>query len=122
MKSPSVNVSTSKMSDPPYASAPIHGASDNVLGTAVLVPPDLPHTSQIGRPHNTGSIDSNKSGRLSSIVNGAASLCGITNRHVFNKVCFRNREIYLHNDILTLINWCVSFSCVLVIFRLKLFV
>ena len=110
------------MADPPYASAPIHGSSDNVLGTAVLVPPDLPHTSQIGRPHNTGSIDSNKSGRLSSIVNGAASLCGITNRHVFNKVCFRNREIYLHNDILTLINWCVSFSCVLVIFRLKLFV
>ena len=82
------------MTDPLYASAPIHGASDNVLGTAVLVPPDLPHTSQIGRPHNTGSIDSNKSGRLSSIVNGAASLCAITNRHVFNKVCFQNRDMY----------------------------
>ena len=108
------------MADPPYASAPIHGASDNVLGTAVLVPPDLPHTSQIGRPHNTGSIDSNKSGRLSSIVNGAASSCGLTNRHVFNKVCFRNRSIYLHNIILP--NGYASFSCVFIIFRLKLFV
>ena len=88
------------MADPPYASAPIHGSSDNVLGTAVLVPPDLPHSSQIGRPHNTGSIDSNKSGRLSSIVNGAASSCGLTNRHAFNKVCFRNRDIYLHNVLL----------------------
>ena len=109
------------MTDPLYASAPIHGASDNVLGTAVLVPPDLPHTSQIGRPHNTGSIDSNKSGRLSSIVNGAASSCGLTNRHVFNKVCFRNRSIYLHNTLI-LPNGYASFSCVFIIFRLKLFV
>ena len=109
------------MTDPLYASAPIHGASDNVLGTAVLVPPDLSHTSQIGRPHNTGSIDSNKSGRLSSIVNGAASSCGLTNRNVFNKVCFRNRSIYLHNTLI-LPNGYASFSCVFIIFRLKLFV
>ena len=72
------------MSDPPYASAPIHRPSGNVTGPAALEPPGGPHTAVIGIPH-TNSIESNKSGRVPSIANGGAS-SGMSNRNIFNKV------------------------------------
>ena len=72
------------MSDPQYASAPIHRPSGNVTGPAALEPPGGPHTAVIGIPH-TNSIESNKSGRVPSIANGGAS-SGMSNRNIFNKV------------------------------------
>ena len=81
-----------KMSDPPYASAPIHRPAGNVTGAAALEPPGGPHTTVIGIPH-TNSIESNKSGRVPSIANGGAS-SGMSNRPIFNKVFFCKKWNY----------------------------
>ena len=81
------------MSDPPYASAPIHRPSGNVTGPAALEPPGGPHTTVIGIPH-TNSIESNKSGRVPSIANGGAS-SGMSNRNIFNKVTNFHKKLKL---------------------------
>ena len=76
------------MSDPPYASAPIHRPSENVPVAAALEPPGGAHTTVIGSPLNrphTNSIDSNKSGGRGPLLpNGASS--AMSSRPIFNKV------------------------------------
>ena len=72
------------MSDPPYASAPVHRPLENAPGAAALELPGGPYTGVIGKSH-TNSIESNKSGnRVPSIANGVSS--AMANRPIFNKV------------------------------------
>ena len=66
------------MSDYNSVSAPIHGAFENVTGATGTDPAVASQTTQIGRP-NTNSIESNKSGRLPSIPNGASGGVSLPN-------------------------------------------
>ena len=63
------------MSEHNAVSAPIHGTLENVSGATGTELTGTSQTTQICRPH-TNSIESNKSGRVSSVPNGTS--CGLS--------------------------------------------
>ena len=63
------------MSEHNAVSAPIHRTLENLSGATGTDLTATSQTTQICRPH-TNSIESNKSGRVSSIPNGAS--CGLS--------------------------------------------